>query len=57
MTRICSNPRCRKEYEVGIDKMDDGFCQFDCWEECNCRETETAIEDEEARKELMSYKS
>lgn len=27
---------CNKPYEVKDNKVDDGFCAFECWEAANC---------------------
>ena len=34
----CSNPKCKKEYNVEDTETDDGFCSFECWESVNCLE-------------------
>ena len=33
---ICSNPDCRKIYNLDDREADDGFCGYDCFEKVNC---------------------
>lgn len=35
---VCSNPTCKKTYNVDDIKADDGYCSDECWEKINCLE-------------------
>jgi len=39
--KSCTCKHCNKQYEVKIDKVDDGFCSDVCWIITNCGEPET----------------
>jgi hypothetical protein len=54
--RCCANPSCHKTYTLDSNKIDDGFCSFECWESVNCDAPEAAPVLEEA-KEIFAYKS
>jgi hypothetical protein len=57
-TRKCSNPACGKIYTVDKNGVDDGFCQFECWETVNisAADPKDTFEDVDSVKELFSYK-
>ena len=35
--KICSNPECRKIYNVGDKDADVDTCSFSCWEALHCK--------------------
>lgn len=38
MIEHCSNPECNIEYEIAGNEPSTGFCSYECWEKCNCKE-------------------
>ena len=35
--KICTNPDCRKVYDVNDKDADESCCSFECWEILHCK--------------------
>lgn len=43
---VCSNPSCRKSYNITDIDSDENFCSFDCWEKINCKNPPQVINED-----------